>query len=67
MKKVSFWRWRYPDPATGRWRRTLLPMTAQEALRYPGAEPIEGTLIELEIEEHEFADTSPSVRTPPKR
>lgn len=42
-------------------------MTRDEAARYPEAEPIPGTLIELEVEEPEFADTSPSVRSPPKR
>ena len=67
MKQVQFWRWRYRDPASGRWKRTLLPMTRDEAARYAEAEPIPGTLIELEVEEPEFADTSPSVRMPPKR
>ena len=67
MKRIQFWRWRYRDPASGRWKRTLLPITAEEAARYPEAERIAGTLIELEVEEPDFADTSPSVRTPPER
>jgi len=67
MKRVQFWRWRYLDPSSGRWKRTLLPMTREEASRYPGAEPIAGSLIELEVDEPDFADTSPSVRSPPRR
>jgi len=68
MKRVQFWRWRYRDPASKRWRRTSMPMTAEEAARYPNAEKIPGTMIELEVEDDpEFVDTSPSVRSPPPR
>ena len=42
-------------------------MTREEAARYPHAEPIAGTLIEIDVDEPDFADTSPSVRSPPRR
>ena len=41
---VEFWRWRYEDPVTGHARKTIAPMTADEANRYPNAERIPGTL-----------------------
>jgi len=67
MKRTQFWRWRYRDPTSGRWKRTLLPMTREEAARYPQAEPIPGTLLEIDVDDPDFADTSPSVRSPPRR
>ena len=41
---VEFWHWRYEDPVTGQVRRTIAPMTVDEARRYPNAERIPGTL-----------------------
>jgi len=64
MKKIEYWRWRYRDPQTGRVCRTLFQLTAEEAARYPGAERIEGSLLLREVEEDDFADTTPRVFRP---
>ena len=64
MKKIECWRWRYRDPQTGRVCRTLFQLTAEEAARYPGADPIEGSLLPREVEEDDFADTTPRVFRP---
>jgi hypothetical protein len=61
VKKVEFWRWRYRSASTGRMCKTLLPMTAEEAAKYPDAERIEGTMILLDREEKEFDETTPGV------
>jgi hypothetical protein len=55
------WHWRYPDPTSGAWRRTTFPMTEEEARRYPGAQPIASTLLELETEDSALPETSPPV------
>ena len=64
MKKIEYWRWRYRDPQTGRVCRTLFQMTAEEASRYAEAERIEGSLLLREVEEDDFADTTPRVFRP---
>ena len=52
MKRVEYWRWRYRNVETGRICRTMFPCSAEEAVRlYPGAEPIEGTLILKEVDD----------------
>jgi len=66
MKKIEYWRWRYRDPQTGRVCRTLFQLTAEEAAEYPQAERIEGTLLLREVEESDFADTTPRVFRPPR-
>jgi hypothetical protein len=43
VKLVECWRWRYRDPQ-GRVWRTTLPLTREEASKYPGAERMEGTM-----------------------
>ena len=60
-KKIEYWRWRYRDPQTGRVCRTLFQLTAEEAAEYPQAERIEGTMLLREVEESDFADTTPRV------
>ena len=42
---MELWQWRYRDASTGRVCRTAFRMTAEEAAKYPQAEPIEGTLV----------------------
>ena len=64
MKKIEYWRWRYRDPQTGRVCRTLFQLTAEEAGRYPEAERIEGSLLLREVDEDDFADTTPRVFRP---
>lgn len=64
MKKIEYWRWRYRDPQTGRVCRTLFQLTAEEAARYAEAERIEGSLLLREVEEDDFADTTPRVFRP---
>jgi hypothetical protein len=61
VKKVEFWRWRYRSVSTGRMCKILLPMTAEEAAKYPDAQRIEGTMILLEREEEDFDETTPDV------
>jgi hypothetical protein len=50
---VELWQWRYEDPVTGHARRTIAPMTANEARRLPNAERIPGSLQfhEVDVEE----------------
>ena len=61
MKKVEYWRWRYRDRKTGQIVRTMFQMSAAEARRYPGAEPIAGTMLLRDVED-DFRDTLPTVR-----
>jgi len=65
IKKVETWRWRYRDPQSGRTRRTLEPMSEQEARKFPAAERIEGTRLVREGHD-DFADTLPRVFRPEK-
>lgn len=61
MKKVEYWRWRYRDPQTGRICRTMFQFTAEEVSQYPEAERIDGSMLLREVEEPEYADTTPRV------
>ena len=61
MRKIEHWRWRYRDTETGRTCRTLFACSADEAARlYPGAEPIEGTMVLREVDD-DALDTTPGV------
>lgn len=61
MKKVEYWLWRYEDPRTGRYCRTTFPYSvAEAAARYPGAEPIPGTMTVREVFDDE-RDTLPGI------
>lgn len=64
MRKVEYWRWRYRDAATGRIRRTTFQLSAEEAAKYPDAERIDGTMLLREMDDDDFADTSPRVHRP---
>lgn len=63
MKQVEYWRWRYWDRQTGRVCRTMFQLTAEEALRYPEAERIEGSMLLRDVED-DSVDTTPSVFRP---
>jgi len=65
MKKVEYWRWRYRDPRSGDICRTMFQLTAEEAARYPEAERIAGSMLLREVDDSEFADTTPRVFPPP--
>lgn len=64
MKKVEYWRWRYRDPRTGDLCRTMFQLTAEEAAKYPEAERIAGSMLMREVEDSEFADTTPRIFRP---
>jgi hypothetical protein len=61
VKHLELWQWRYRSPATGRMCKTSLPITADEAARYPDAQPIAGTMLSIERDEEEFDETAPDV------
>jgi len=65
MKKVEYWRWRYRDPRSGDICRTMFQLTAEEAARYPEAERIAGSMLLREVDDADFADTTPRVFPPP--
>jgi hypothetical protein len=65
MKKVEYWRWRYRDPRSGDICRTMFQLTAEEAARYPEAERIAGSMLLRDVDDSEFADTTPRVFPPP--
>ena len=64
MKKVEYWRWRYRDLRTGKVCRTMFQLTAEEAAKYPEAERIAGSMLVREVEDPEFADTTPRIFRP---
>jgi hypothetical protein len=66
MKKVEYWRWRYRDLRTGDILRTMFQLTAAEAAKYPEAERIPGSMLLREVDERDFADTTPGVFQPQK-
>src|SRR5688500_2001959 len=43
LHQVEYWRWRYRHPKTGQTVQTIFQLTAVQAAKYPGAEPIEGS------------------------
>jgi hypothetical protein len=60
MKLVEHWRWRYRDAKTGRVCRTSFHLTADEAeQRFPGAQRIEGSMTQRDVDSPDFADTAP--------
>ncbi len=62
MRLVEHWRWRYRDAKTGRICRTLFPLTAEQAAQLPEAERIDGTMLIIETEDPDFAETTPRVQ-----
>lgn len=61
MKLVEFWRWRYRNPSTGRFCRTLFQMSeAEAAALYPDAERIKGSMTRREVAD-DSVDTTPGV------
>jgi hypothetical protein len=60
-KFVEYWRWRYRDPETGRFCRTLLQLSEREAATLLRAERIEGSMLLREAEADDFPDTGPEV------
>lgn len=61
MKHVECWRWRFLDPKSGRFCRTMYALSKDEAARLPQAERIPGTRILRQVDGEEFADTLPGI------
>ena len=68
-KLVEYWRWRYRDPKTGRFCRTLFQLTETEAAKLPQAQRIEGSMLLRAVDDDDFPDTGPEVHrvTPESR
>ena len=49
MKTIEYWRWRYRDVRTGQICRTMFQLTAEEAVGYPEAERIDGSMLLREV------------------
>ncbi|HEY2559403.1 MAG TPA: hypothetical protein VGI48_06830 [Caldimonas sp.] len=64
MKLVEYWRWRFRDPKSGRMCRTMYVLCEEEARKFVDAERIPGTLLMREVDESDFADTTPHVGSP---
>jgi hypothetical protein len=64
MKLVECWRWRFRDPKSGRMCRTMYVLSEEEAGKFVDAERIPGTLLMREVDEFDFADTTPHVGSP---
>jgi len=61
QKLVEYWRWRYRDPETGRFCRTLFQLSEREATKLPQAQRIEGSMLLREVDDDDFPDTGPEV------
>jgi hypothetical protein len=65
MKTIEYWRWRYRNVETGRICRTMFGCSADEAAQlYPGAEPIEGTMVLREVDDRPNERAVPLARSP---
>ena len=58
----EYWRWRYRDPKFGQVCTTEFELTAQEAAALLEAERIEGSMLLLDVEDDELAETGPEIR-----